>query len=178
MNAKRMRSLFTGFLSIALLVQPIPKASAVSLAEYPVLLVLILFLSDAAAEAPIPPAWQTVAAQLQTAVEGAKAANVVGDSTTELTRLSKAIGAAQALIGMTASCGDCNELRNDLQKIIGLATLLRTRIVGASSTCGPNAIVQRNEQCDPLAVPTGCPTSPTAATYCSDECRCESSIIP
>ena len=106
MNAKRMRSLFTGFLSIALLVQPIPKASAVSLAEHPVLLVLLLFLSHAAAEAPIPPAWQTVAAQLQTAVEGAKAANVVGDSTTELTRLSKAIGAAQALIGMTASCGD------------------------------------------------------------------------
>src|SRR5437899_11938833 len=90
MNAKRMRFLITSFLSIALLIQPIPRASAARLAEYGLLVGLILIALADAADTAIPPGSQTVAAQLQTAVEGAKAANIAGNSTTELTRLSKA----------------------------------------------------------------------------------------
>jgi hypothetical protein len=175
---KALRLLVIGVFCTALLVLPVPRASAVSM-TYDILLALIIVAClPLLEEANLPPASGVVADQLLTAVEGARAANIVGNSTAELTRLSKAIGAAQALMGMTAACDDCSDLRVTLQQIIGQAAVFKTRIVGASSTCNPNGIVQGNEQCDPLAIPSGCPASPTAATYCSDECRCEASIIP
>ena len=176
--SKTSRLLFTGFLCSALLVSPVPRASATAV-EYTVWLALILVAClPLANEAGLPAGSDVVINQLTVAAEGARAANIVGNSTAELTRLSKAVGAAQALLGMTSACSDCGELRSVLQQIIGMAAVLKVRIVGASGTCNPNGIVQPNEQCDPLAIPSGCPISPTAATYCSDECRCEASIIP
>ncbi len=126
----------------------------------------------------LPPGSQVVVNQLATSVEGARTANMVGNRVAELSRLSKAIGAAEALMGMTSDCDECGDLRDALQQIIGQAALLKTSAVGASGTCNPNGILQPNEQCDPLAIPSGCLINATAVTYCSDECRCEIAIVP
>ena len=175
---KPLRSLFIGFLCAALLFLPVPKASAASMVEYALLLVAVLLLAASAQDADLPPGSQVVINQLDLSVVGARAANLVGNRAAELSRLSKAIGAAEALMGMTSACGECGDLRNTLQQIIGHAALLKTSAVGASGTCQPNGIIGPNEQCDPLAKPTGCPVNTTALTYCSDDCLCELAFIP
>jgi len=173
-----LRKPLVALLCAALIALPIPRASAVSLAEYPLLLTLILILADEVQSAGVTPGSKVVIDQLVLAVEGARAAAIVGNSTAELSRLSKAAGAAQAILGMTASCSDCTDARATLQQIIGRLALFRTSIVGASGSCNPNGIVQPNEQCDPLAPTTGCPTNTIELTYCSDECICEVAIVP
>jgi len=127
-------------------------------------------------DADLPPASQVVVNQLKTAAEGAQAANMVGNRVAELSRLSKAIGATEALLGMTSDCDECGDLKDVLQQIIGQAALLKTAAVGASGTCQPNGIIGPAEQCDPLAASTGCPVNTIELTYCSDECRCE--VVP
>lgn len=171
-TTKPLRILLTGFLCIALSILPVPKASAVSV-EYPILFALILVAALTAADADLPQGSQVVINQLQTAAEGARAANMVGNRAAELSRLSKAIGATEALMGMTSDCDECGDLRDVLQQIIGHAALLKTAVVGVSGACQPNGIIGPNEQCDPLAAPTGCPVNTIELTYCSDECRCE-----
>jgi Flp pilus assembly pilin Flp len=163
-------------LGIALLLLPL-KALA-GLTEYALILALIAIIAIAALKLNLPLGSQLVIDQLTTSIEGARAANIVGNSTAELTRLSKAAGAAQALMGMTAACSDCGDFRATLQQIIGQIALLKTSIAGASGTCNPNGIVQPNEQCDPLAINTGCPTNATLPLYCSDECTCEIVLVP
>jgi hypothetical protein len=176
---KPLRTLLSGFLCIALLVAPVPRASAATLAEYGALLVLIVVLiGPVSLQADLPEGWQVVVNHLDTAVEGARAANMVGNRLAELSRLSKAIGAAEALMGMTSDCDECGDLRDVLQQIIGQAALLKTSAVGASGTCQPNGIIGPTEQCDPLAASTGCPVNTIAPTYCSDECRCEIAPAP
>jgi len=175
MNPLRMS--LTGFLCIALSILPVPKASAVSV-EYPVLLALIIVVVVTSTQSDLPQGSQVVINQLQTAAEGARAANMVGNRVAELSRLSKAIGATEALMGMTSDCEECGDLRDTLQQIIGQAALLKTRAVGASGTCQPNGIIGPNEQCDPLAIQTGCPVNTIEPTYCSDECRCELAPTP
>jgi hypothetical protein len=174
---KPLRILLTGFLCIALSILPVPKASAVSV-EYAVMLALIIVATIDLAESDLPQGSQIVIKQLQTAAEGARAANMVGNRGAELSRLSKAIGATEALIGMTSACDECGDLKDVLQQIIGQAALLKTRAVGASGTCQPNGIIGPNEQCDPLAIATGCPVNTIEPTYCSDECRCELAPTP
>jgi hypothetical protein len=174
-TSKPLRKL-VGVVCITLLIVPL-KAIA-GLTEYALILALIAIIAIAALKLPLPPGASLVVDQLSTAVEGARAANIVGNSTTELTRLSKAIGSAQALLGMTAACAECGEFRNTLQQIIGQAALLKTRIAGATASCNPNGIVQPNEQCDPLAINTGCPTNAILPLYCSDECTCEIVLVP
>jgi hypothetical protein len=171
------RMLLTGFLCIALSILPVTKASAVSV-EYPILFALILVAALTAADpqTDLPPASQVVVNQLKTAAEGAQAANMVGNRVAELSRLSKAIGATEALLGMTSDCDECGDLKDVLQQIIGQAALLKTAAVGASGTCQPNGIIGPAEQCDPLAASTGCPVNTIELTYCSDECRCE--LVP
>jgi hypothetical protein len=166
-----------GFLCTALSILPVPKASAVSV-EYPIIFALILVVVVTAAESDLPQGSQVVIKQLQTAVEGAQAANMVGNRVAELSRLSKAIGAAEALMGMTSACDECGDLRDVLQQIIGHAALLKTSAVGASGTCQPNGIIGPTEQCDPLAASTGCPVNTIEPTYCSDECLCEIAPTP
>jgi Flp pilus assembly pilin Flp len=174
---KPLRILLMGFLCIALSILPVPKASAVSV-EYTVLLALIIVATIDVSKSVLPQGSQVVINQLKTAAEGARAANMVGNRAAELSRLSKAIGATEALMGMTSDCDECGDLRDVLQQIIGHAALLKTSIVGASGTCQPNGIIGPNEQCDPLAIQTGCPVNTIEPTYCSDECRCELAPSP
>jgi hypothetical protein len=171
---KSIRSILFGVLLVLLIV---PKAVA-GLIEYAIVLALIGALLIVVSDLHVPPGFQTVVNQLQVSVEGARAANIIGDRTTELSRLSKAIGTSDALMGMIASCEDCDSLRAPLQQIIGQVAALRVAAGGGSATCHPNAVIQPNEQCDPLAIPTGCPTNATAPFYCSDECMCQVAPIP
>lgn len=163
-----------GLLCVLVLVATTPREAAAGLVEYAVILFLtavvaIVFLELEGVNQGSP----VVLGQLETAVNGAALANSEGDPHTEITKLSKAMGAAEALMGMTASCDDCADLRSDLQQIIGLLALLKSQALGVVTTCEPNGVIQGNEQCDPLAVPTGCPTSTTEFIFCNDECQCQ-----
>jgi hypothetical protein len=177
---KPLRTLLSGFLCIALLVAPVPRASATAVVDYGPLLILVVILisTPVSLQSDLPEGWQVVTSQLETAVEGARSANMVGNRVAELSRLSKGIGAAEALLGMTSACDECGDLRDVLQQIIGHAALLKTRAVGASGSCQPNGIIGPTEQCDPLAIQTGCPVNTIEPTYCSDECRCELAPSP
>src|SRR5947209_8566255 len=102
------RLLLTSFLCASLLLIPVPKASA-GLTEYALILPLIAAITAVIfdTQGDLPPGSQVVVNQLNTAVEGARAANLVGNRVAELSRLSKAIGAAEALMGMTSTCDQC-----------------------------------------------------------------------
>jgi hypothetical protein len=177
MKAFRLQRLrfVVGILSTTLLLLPV-KAFA-DLIEYALVLVLIITAATIGRQVNVPPGWTVVINQLQTAVEGARAANLIGDGKLEASRLSKALGAGQALMAMTSPCDQCGDLRNVIQQIIGKVALLKTAVVGASGTCHPNGVLQPNEQCDPLAVPTGCAVS-IELTFCSDECTCVPVPVP
>jgi Flp pilus assembly pilin Flp len=143
------------------------------LVEYSIILALIAIIVIAI-EA-LPPGSKTVVQQLQTSVTAAQSANDSGNQKQELSNLGKAIGTTQALMGMTGYCGDsdaCGDVRNTLQEIIGLTSKLRARLVKSPNGCNPDGVIARNEQCDPLASPTGCPTSPFPS-FCDDACLCE-----
>jgi len=167
---KLWRRLVTSLLC-AMLIIASQRAFAREIIEYDFMLVLVAIADLLVAATPLPDGHDVVVSQLETAVQGARTANLLGDDTLEASRLAKAIGAAEALIGMTSSCGECGDLRNTLQEIVGEAALLKTATVGASGTCHPNGSRQPNEQCDPLEIPTGCPVA-VQLTFCSDECRC------
>src|SRR5207248_2634890 len=167
-TTKKLRPALIAFLCAGLVLSPIPRASATAVADYgPLLVLIVILISAPVQQVDLPQGSKIVTNQLETAVQAARAASLVGNSTAEFSRLSKAIGAAQALMGMTSACSDCGEVRDILQQIIGQASVLKTRIAGASGSCNPNGIIQPNEQCDPLAIPSGCPVNATAATYCS-----------
>lgn len=167
---KWSRTLLGCTLSAMLVVSPVPREAKAGLVEYALILVLI---SVIAFDFPpgVPPGSQVLVDQLQTSIDGAQTANQLGNRILEASLLSKASGAAEALIGMTSSCSDCDDLRSTLQQIIGEAAFLKTAAVGASGSCHPNGVLQPNEACDPRAIPTGCPVA-VEVTYCSDECRC------
>jgi Flp pilus assembly pilin Flp len=160
-------------LCVLVLVATTPReAAAATLAEYALLLFLItVALIDILPETN--PGAHVVFGQLETAVNAASLANSEGDQPKEISRLSKALGAAEALMGMTTPCDACGELRDVLQQIIGLVALMKSQTLGVASTCNPNGVIQGNEQCDPLAVPTGCPVNPVQAVFCNDECQCQ-----
>jgi hypothetical protein len=175
---KSSRFLVVALLSAALVLPSVPqKASSGDFIEYALVVALIAFASTIAPVLTLPDGSDVLIRQLEVAVEGARAANIVDNPTLEAARLSKAIGAAWALIGMTSACGECGELRDTLQQIIGQAAALKTAAVGASGTCHPNGVLQPNEECDPL-IPNACPLNGTVVTYCSDECLCEVPFIP
>src|SRR5689334_19025402 len=161
---KPLRTLLAGVLCVTLMVFPVPKASA-DLIEYALIVQLIALAASVVQHADVPPASPVLVNQLATAVEGARAANMVGNQVAEHSRLSKAIGAAEALIGVTSSCDQCGDLKGVLQQIIGQAALLKTKAVGASGTCQPNGIIGPNEQCDPLAIVSGCPVGTRVPMY-------------
>jgi hypothetical protein len=144
------------------------------MSEYAFLLFIVTFFAAEVAGSGTP-GTDLVVSQLQTAAAGADAAHLIGNTPSEITRLSKTIGAAEALIGMTSACDSCGDARNTLQQIIGVAAALKTSAVGASGTCQPNGVIGPTEECDPLAAPSGCPVGGVTITYCNDECRCQSS---
>jgi len=157
---------------VLVLIAASPQAApAATLAEYGLLLALIAVVCIGALFET--PHGNAVLTQLLVAVNGAAQANSEGDSPHELGRVSKAMGAAEALMGMTSACDTCDALRSGLQEIIGRLSTFKADIIGVARACHPNGIIQPHEQCDPLAVPTGCPVS-TVLTFCSDECLCQS----
>jgi hypothetical protein len=166
-----VRPLLVGLVSASLVLLPVYKASA-GLVEYAIILPLITIIAlGIEGHGDLPPGSHVLVDQLEVSIEEARAANLLQNRTAELSRLSKGIGAAEALLGMTSACNDCEDLRGTLQQVIGQAAALKTHVVGASGTCHPNGVLEPNEQCDPSAVPTGCPVT-IELTYCSDECRC------
>lgn len=173
--------LLISVLCVSVLILGIPVKAPATALEYAVMLALIsILIPDVqVSNKPWAGAWGVVSSQLQMAANGAADANTQGDQIMEISRLSKAIGAAEALMGMTSSCDDCQELRSDLQQIIGLASFLKSKALGVVSGCHPNGKIQKSEECDPLAVPTGCPTNATVEFFCNDECQCvEQNPIP
>ena len=99
-----------------------------------------------------------------------------GDRAKEIGSLSQAIGAAEAVMGMTSSCNTCDELRTVLQQVIGRAAILKSQALGVTGACDPDGVIRGGEQCDPLAVPTGCQVL-TVSSFCSDERQCEPTPI-
>jgi hypothetical protein len=115
--------------------------------------------------------------QLSTAAAGAIVAESGRDRPQELSRVSQAIGAAEALMGMTPSCDTCDDVKSSLQHVVGILARAKSKLTGHTTSCQPNGIIQPKEQCDPLAVPTGCSTSSTPALFCNAECQCKG-IVP
>ncbi len=170
-----------GVLCVLVLLFMLPQeAPAPTAVEYAVMLALIIVvcITDISAVS-LPPGSRVVSSQLLTAGNDAATANDEGDRPKEIGRLSKVIGAAEALMGMSSSCEGCDELRNNLQQIIGLAAFLKGNALasaGGGGRCDPDGFIQRTEQCDPLAVPTGCPVT-TTLTFCSEDCRCQPAVL-
>jgi Flp pilus assembly pilin Flp len=167
-------------LCVLVLTAAMPQTASATAVEYAVMLALILVtcITDVSASG-LPQdgaALNAITAQFQTAANAAALANSEGDRAKEISRLGKTLGAAEALMGMTSSCDTCDDLRTHLQQIIGLAALLKSRALGVGGACNPDGVIQGGEQCDPLAVPTGCPVL-TVPSFCSDECQCEI-VIP
>jgi len=167
-------------LCVLVLTPAVPQKADATAVEYAVMLALIIVVCVTAVS-PLginSEAWGAIGGQFQTAAGGAELANTEGDWPKEISRLSKTIGAAEAMMGLTSSCDDCGELRNNLQQIIGTASLLKSRAIGVVASCNPNGVIEGNEQCDPIAVPTGCPTSTTQFLFCNDECQCQGIATP
>ena len=164
-------------LCVMLLTFTTPRKAVATSVEYPIMLALIIVVCiTATTDVSSQNNWSVVGGHLIAAGGDAEEANSVGDRTKEISNLGKAIGTAEALMGITTSCDNCDEVRTDLQEIIGLAGLLKSRALGVVSACNPDGVIEPGEQCDPLAVPTGCPAT-TFESFCSDQCLCEP-IIP
>ena len=167
-------------LCVLVLTPAVPQKAEATAVEYAVMLALIIVvcITDVSALGINGEAWGAIGGQFQTAAGGAELANTEGNWPKEISRLSKTIGAAEAMMGLTSSCDNCGELRNKLQQIIGTASLLKSRAIGDVASCNPNGVIQGNEQCDPLAEPTGCPVNTVQALFCNDECECQAIPTP
>jgi Flp pilus assembly pilin Flp len=161
-------------LCVLVLTSAVPQKAEATTVEYAVMLALIIYvcITNVSPQGINSEAWGAIGGQLQKAGDDAALANSEGDRAREISRLSKAGGLAEALMGMTSSCADCSELRNNLQQIIGLAAALKSEALGVTSACNPDGVIGGGEQCDPLATPTGCEVL-TVVTFCSAECQCE-----
>jgi hypothetical protein len=170
-NARWSKLLIVGFCALMLTWTPPRKAAAQGLTEYALILALIAIIAIAANQNPDEPEpWQVIVNQLQTAAEAAQLANLQGNRPKEISGLSKVIGLANSLMVITSSCANCGVLRGYIQQIIGHAAHLSSLLLGVSANCNPNGVIGPNEQCDPLANPTGCQS--LALAFCNDECRC------
>lgn len=120
----------------------------------------------------LPPSSQMHLDDLRAAIDEAANAEMAEDRARELKGLGKATGAARALLGMAASCDECEDLQDDLQEILGIIARERARIAGTPRSCRPDGVISKWEECDPLARPTGCETI-VDATFCDVDCKCE-----
>ncbi len=159
---------------------PPRKANATLIELLVVIAIIAVLIADVAPPTVNPHAWGMLLNQLKTSIDDASAADSEGDWPKVIGSLGKAGGKAEALMGMVTPCDSCDDVKEMLQDVIGIIALNKSRIVG-SERCHPDGIVQGNEECDPLAKPTGCPTDPQRNLnfYCNDECQCiESNPIP
>jgi len=148
------------------------KAVAATMVEYALLLVAVLLLAATSFEQPGSRnhnAIVTIQDHLATAAQDAAFFHLHGDRSKEIVALTKALGAANGLVGLTSTCRDCGDAQTDLQQIIQLADRLKARAV--LNACNPNGIVDGQEACDPSANPTGCPIL-TLPSFCNDDCEC------
>ncbi len=163
-------------LCVLIVIPALPQKGEATLIELLVTIAVIAVLVDEEPFAPNPgDAWGVLGNQLQTSVAGAIDADSNGDEPKVFINVVKALGAAEAMMGMTSSCNTstCDHKRSLLQQIIGGLASVKSSLLGVSSTCNPNGVVQGNEQCDPSAVPNGCPTGTTERLFCNDECQCQ-----
>ena len=160
--------------ALVVLVVLAPVKVLAGLVEYALILALIAILVIVALKV-LPQGAQPVLKEMHDSIVAAQNANSAGNTRQELSNLSKSIGLAEALMGMTASCDACGEVRTDLQAVIGLASKLRARLL-SGGTCNPNGVVSSSEQCDPFADPTGCPVT-SIPTFCDDQCICEAIAV-
>ncbi len=166
----RRKRMLIGALVLVLLA---PFKALAGLTEYALILALIAILV-VVAPLQLPLGSEPVLNELQSSFQAAQNANSTANTRRELSSLGKGIGLAEALMGMSASCDGCSELRTDVQAIIGLASKLRARLL-TGGTCNPNGVIGPGESCDPLADPTGCPVS-SIPTFCDDQCFCEAIV--
>jgi prepilin-type N-terminal cleavage/methylation domain-containing protein len=143
------------------------------------LLVVIAIIGILIADEPPPPVnpdvWKILGNQLKASIDDAAAADSDGDLPKVIGSLGKAGGTAEAMMGVITPCASdkCNEIRGLLQQVIGIVAFNKSRIVGSSGHgCHIDGVVRGHEQCDPLAVPTGCPTL-TIPTFCNENCQCQ-----
>jgi hypothetical protein len=148
------------------------KAEAQTLAEYGLIIAIIaigIFTDIVPSLAVDESAWFKQRARLQTAVDEAALANEEGNRPKERAHLSRAGGAASAMIGMTRPCDEpiCDEARVNLRRVIGLIAVLKSRTTDDS--CG-DGVIDDGEECDPNADPDGCDRAGDA--LCTAECFC------
>lgn len=171
LKGSRLGQWMVAVLCALLLTCTSPRKAEATAVEYAVMLALIIVVCITAMESP---AWSPVGDQLKAAANAAQDANSKGNQPKEIAGLSKTIGLAKAMMGITSSCDDCATVREELQTIIGTASALKAEALNVVGACNPNGVIQGNEQCDPLIMPNGgCPIS-IEETFCSDECLCES----
>jgi hypothetical protein len=168
-------------LCAGLIATSFPRRAQADIIEYSLLLTIILTVVAGAIPAGVPPQpWQIHGLQLQDAVNAAQQANSAGERSKEIGRLGKANGIASAMLSeATTSCNPaCGDVTQNLQAIIGYVGFLQSLAIGTvTASCNPDGVVEPGEECDPLAVPTGCASS-TVPTFCDTECLCEQGGIP
>ncbi len=175
LKGSRLGPWVVAVLCALLLTYTSPRKAEATAVEYAVMLALIIVVCITAIESP---AWTPVGDHLKAAAKAARDANSAVNQPKEIAGLSKTIGLAKAMMGITSSCDDCATVREELQTIIGTASALKTEALNVVGACKPNGIIQGNEQCDPLVMPNGgCPIT-TEGTFCTDQCLCEPLIIP
>jgi Flp pilus assembly pilin Flp len=95
-------------LCVLLLTFTTPRKAEATAVEYAVMLALIIVVCiTSVTERSSQNEWGVVGGHLIAAAGDAAEANSMGDRTKEISRLSKAIGAAKALMGITTSCDNC-----------------------------------------------------------------------
>lgn len=98
-------------LCVMLLTFTTPRKAVATSVEYPIMLALIIVVCiTATTDVSSQNNWSVVGGHLIAAGGDAEEANSVGDRTKEISNLGKAIGTAEALMGITTSCDNCDEV--------------------------------------------------------------------
>ena len=122
-------------------------------------------------------AFEQVVDGLEEKTEEARLANAIGDDTTEVSKLSAALGHSNSIQNMVKNRAP--EIADLLGEYTNLASVLRQaaleRITGQDeSTCG-DGVIDSGEECDPQAQPSGCAIE---GEICSIDCRCFEIVEP
>jgi hypothetical protein len=163
-----IRGVGTVFFTVAMA----SKVLAVSMAEYGLFLAILAIVSIADI-GPNTNGAKSVLGELQAAAQHASLAHLNGNRTQEIAGLAETMGLTKAMLALTAGCDACGEQTADLQQLLDVATHLKAVAQGGTGTCKPDGVIGRKEACDPLAQPSGCPTT-TFDTFCDDACECVS----
>ena len=176
LGSRRFRSWLIVAVCAAMLTSPAPrKAEAQDIIEYALLAAFIALAAITGVAAEIHPngaAYLRHLDRLENACAEAEAAHDDANPTKERVQLSRAGGAAAAMIGMTASCDApvCDEAREGLKQAIGVIGQLKARTL-IFDTCG-NKVIDEGEECDPSVRPDVCGTR-VLRSFCTADCFCQ-----